>query len=151
SVLVLAGVTTVGTLTVFLAYLAKFFQPVRDAAVLTNSIAQVSVGFERIRTILEADYVVPERPDAIQPPPFSGEIEFENVAFGYDADVPVLCDISFRIAPGQMVGIVGPTGSGKSTVVSLVPRFRDTDRGIIRIDGVDVCDYQLHPLRQQIG
>ncbi|MCV7136185.1 ABC transporter ATP-binding protein [Mycobacterium hodleri] len=151
SVLVLAGATTVGTLTVFLAYLARFFQPVRDVAVLTNSIAQVSVGFERIRAILEADYVVPERADAVEPPPLTGEIEFEHVAFGYDADLPVLRDISFRIAPGQMVGIVGPTGSGKSTVVSLIPRFRDTDAGTIRIDGVDVCHYQLHPLRRQIG
>jgi ABC-type multidrug transport system fused ATPase/permease subunit len=151
SALILAGVTTVGTLTVFLAYLAKFFQPVRDIAVMTNSIAQVSVGFERIRAILEADYVVPERPDAIEPPPLRGEIAFENVAFGYDPDVPVLRDVSFTISPGQLVGIVGPTGSGKSTVVSLVPRFRDTDAGTIKIDGVNICDYQLHPLRRQIG
>lgn len=151
SVLVLDGVTTVGTLTVFLAYLAKFFQPVRDVAVMTNSIAQVSVGFERIRSILEADYVVPERAGAIEPPEFAGEIEFKHVAFGYDPDVPVLRDISFRITPGQLVGIVGPTGSGKSTVVSLVPRFRDTDAGTIQIDGVDICEYQLHPLRRQIG
>jgi len=151
SALILAGVTTVGTLTVFLAYLAKFFQPVRDIAVMTNSIAQVSVGFERIRAILDADYVVPERPDAIEPPPLRGEIAFEHVAFGYDVDVPVLRDVSFTISPGQLVGIVGPTGSGKSTVVSLVPRFRDTDAGTIKIDGVNVCDYQLHPLRRQIG
>jgi subfamily B ATP-binding cassette protein MsbA len=151
SELILAGVTTVGTLTVFLAYLAKFFQPVRDVAVMTNSLAQVSVGFDRIRAILEADYVVPERPNAFEPPSLRGEIVFEHVAFGYDPDVPVLRDISFTIAPGQLVGIVGPTGSGKSTVVSLVPRFRDTDAGTIRIDGVNVCDYQLHPLRQQIG
>jgi subfamily B ATP-binding cassette protein MsbA len=109
------------------------------------------VGFERIRAILEADYVVPERPDAIEPPPLRGEIAFEHVAFGYDADVPVLRDVSFTIAPGQFVGIVGPTGSGKSTVVSLVPRFRDSDAGTIKIDGVNVCDYQLHPLRRQIG
>jgi ABC-type multidrug transport system fused ATPase/permease subunit len=151
SELILAGVTTVGTLTVFLAYLAKFFQPVRDIAVMTNSIAQVSVGFERIRAILEADYVVPERPDAIEPPTLRGEIAFEHVAFGYDDDTPVLRDVSFTISPGQFVGIVGPTGSGKSTVVSLVPRFRDSDAGTIKIDGVNVCDYQLHPLRRQIG
>jgi ABC-type multidrug transport system fused ATPase/permease subunit len=151
SELILAGVTTIGTLTVFLAYLAKFFQPIRDIAVMTNSLAQVSVGFERIRAILEADYVVPERPGAIEPPPLRGEIIFSHVAFGYDPDVPVLRDISFTIAPGQLVGIVGPTGSGKSTVVSLIPRFRDADAGTIQIDGVNVCDYRLHPLRRQIG
>jgi ABC-type multidrug transport system fused ATPase/permease subunit len=149
--LILTGVTTVGTLTVFLAYLAKFFQPVRDMAVMTNSVAAVSVAFERIRAILEADYVVPERPDAICPPPLTGEITFEHVAFGYDPEVPVLRDITFKIAPGEMIGVVGPTGSGKSTVVSLVARFRDTDAGTIQIDGVDICDYQLHPLRRQIG
>jgi ABC-type multidrug transport system fused ATPase/permease subunit len=149
--LILAGVMTAGTLTVFLAYLAKFFQPIRELAVMSNSIAAVSVGFERIRAILEADWVVPERPTARDPQPFAGEIVFEHVAFGYDAAAPVLRDISFTIAPGQTVGIVGPTGSGKSTIVSLVPRFRDTDSGTIKIDGVDICEYRLHPMRQQIG
>jgi ABC-type multidrug transport system fused ATPase/permease subunit len=149
--LILAGVMTAGTLTVFLAYLAKFFQPIRELAVMSNSIAAVSVGFERIRAILEADWVVPERPTARDPQPFAGEIAFEHVAFGYDAAAPVLRDISFTIAPGQTVGIVGPTGSGKSTIVSLVPRFRDTDSGTIKIDGVDICEYRLHPMRQQIG
>jgi subfamily B ATP-binding cassette protein MsbA len=109
------------------------------------------VGFERIRAIIEADWVVPERPTATDPQQFRGEIVFEHVAFGYDAAAPVLRDISFTIAPGQTVGIVGPTGSGKSTIVSLVPRFRDTDSGTIKIDGVDICDYKLHPMRQQIG
>jgi ABC-type multidrug transport system fused ATPase/permease subunit len=151
SALILAGVMTAGTLTVFLAYLTKFFQPVREIAVMTNSFAKVSVGFERVRAILDADFVVPERPDAIEPPRFRGEIVFENVAFGYDPEVPVLRDVSFAIPAGQLVGIVGPTGSGKSTVVSLVPRFRDPDAGYIKIDGVNICDYKLHPLRRQIG
>ena len=151
SVLILAGVMTAGTLTVFLAYLAKFFQPVREIAVMTNSFARVSVGFERVRAILDADFVVPERPDAIDPPRFRGEIDFEHVAFGYDVEVPVLRDISFTIPAGQLVGIVGPTGSGKSTVVSLVPRFRDPISGYIKIDGVNICEYKLHPLRRQIG
>ena len=151
SMLILAGTMTLGTLTVFLAYLAKFFQPVRDMAVMTNSLAAVSIAFERIRAILEADFVVPERPNAIDPPRLRGEIAFEHVAFGYQADVPVLRDVSFTITPGQTVGVVGPTGSGKSTVVSLVPRFRDTDSGTIKIDGVNICEYKLHPLRRQIG
>jgi subfamily B ATP-binding cassette protein MsbA len=151
SALILAGAMTVGTLTVFLAYLSKFFQPVREIAVMTNSFAKVSVGFERVRAILDADFVVPERPDAIDPPPFRGEIVFEHVAFGYDPEVPVLRDVSFTIQAGQLVGIVGPTGSGKSTVVSLVPRFRDTNAGHIKIDDVNICEYKLHPLRQQIG
>jgi ABC-type multidrug transport system fused ATPase/permease subunit len=149
--LIVSGAMTAGTLTVFLAYLAKFFQPVRELAALSNSVAAVSIGFERIRAIYEADWVVPERPTAIDPPKLRGEITFDHVAFGYSPDAPVLRDISFTIPPGQTVGVVGPTGGGKSTIVSLVPRFRDSDVGTIAIDGVNVCDYKLHPLRQQIS
>jgi ABC-type multidrug transport system fused ATPase/permease subunit len=101
--------------------------------------------------VCDADKVIPERPAPADPPPFRGEITFERVAFGYDSAVPVLRDITFTITPGQMVGIVGPTGSGKSTVVSLIPRFRDPDAGSITIDGVDIADYKLHALRCQIG
>ena len=151
SLLILSGAMTAGALTVFLAYLTKFFQPVRDLSVMTNTIAQVSVGFERVTAICDADATVPERPAPKEPPRFRGEIEFEHVAFGYDHDRPVLRDITFSIAPGQTVGIVGPTGSGKSTLVSLIPRFRDLETGNIRIDGGDICDYRLHGLRCQIG
>jgi subfamily B ATP-binding cassette protein MsbA len=142
---------TVGALTVFLAYLAKFFQPVRDLAQMSNTLAQVSVGFERVQEISNAGKVIPERPAATEAPPFRGEIAFEHVAFGYDPEVPVLHDITFTIRPGQMVGIVGPTGSGKSTVVSLIPRFRDPDAGSILIDGMDIRDYKLRGLRAQVG
>ncbi len=151
SLLILAGVMTAGALTVFLAYLAKFFQPVRDLAQMTNTFAQVSVAFQRVSAVCDADQIIPERPAPQDPPRFRGEIVFENVEFGYDPSVPVLRDISFTTAPGQMVGIVGPTGSGKSTVVSLIPRFRDPLSGRIMIDGVDICDYKLHGLRCQIG
>ena len=151
SLLILSGTMTVGALTVFLAYLAKFFQPVRDLAQMSNTIAQVSVAFERVGAVCDADQVIPERPTPIDPPPFRGEIAFEHVAFGYHPDVPVLSDVSFEITPGQMVGIVGPTGGGKSTMVSLIPRFRDGSAGLITIDGVDIRDYKLHGLRSQIG
>jgi subfamily B ATP-binding cassette protein MsbA len=151
SLLIMMGAMTVGALTIFLAYLAKFFQPVRDLAQMTNTIAQVSVAFDRVRAVSEANAVIPERPTAKDPPPFRGEIAFRHVAFGYDPKVPVLRDITFTISEGQMVGIVGPTGSGKSTVVSLIPRFRDVDTGTITIDGTDIRDYTLRGLRSQIG
>jgi ABC-type multidrug transport system fused ATPase/permease subunit len=151
SLLILAGATTVGTLTVFLTYLVKFFQPVRDLAQMTNTIAQVSVAFERVQAVCDADDVIPERPAPADPPPFRGEIAFEHVGFGYDPATPVLRDINFTIAPGQMVGIVGPTGSGKSTLASLIPRFRDLDAGTITVDGVDIRDYKLRKLRSQIA
>jgi subfamily B ATP-binding cassette protein MsbA len=151
SLLIMAGAMTVGALTIFLAYLAKFFQPVRDLAQMTNTLAQVAVAFDRVRAVTEADKVIPEKPDAKDPPPFRGEIAFSHVAFGYQPEVPVLRDITFTISPGRMVGIVGPTGGGKSTVVSLIPRFRDPDAGQITIDGVDIRDYKLRGLRSQIG
>jgi ABC-type multidrug transport system fused ATPase/permease subunit len=151
SLLILAGAMTLGTLTVFLAYLAKFFQPVRELAQMTNTIAQVSVAFERVRDVSDADKVIPEHPAAKDPPPFRGGIAFEHVTFGYDPTAPVLRDITFTINPGQIVGVVGPTGSGKSTLVSLIPRFRDPDAGRITIDGVDIGDYKLYGLRSQIG
>ncbi|MDT5012812.1 MAG: hypothetical protein QOH57_4429 [Mycobacterium sp.] len=151
SVLILAGVMTVGALTVFLSYLARFFQPVRNLSAMTNTLAQVSVGFQRVMAVCDADKTVPERPAPQDPPPLRGEIEFEHVAFGYKPEVPVLRDITFGVRPGQMIGIVGATGSGKSTVVRLIPRFRDPDAGTIKIDGTEICDYKLHGLRSQIG
>jgi subfamily B ATP-binding cassette protein MsbA len=151
SLLIMAGVMTVGALTIFLAYMARFFQPVRDLAQMTNTIAQVAVALDRIEAVFQADTVIRDRPNAVEPPPLRGEISFSGVTFGYKPGSPVLRDITFTISPGQMVGIVGPTGSGKSTVVSLIPRFRDPDAGLITIDGVDIRDYTLRGLRSQIG
>jgi subfamily B ATP-binding cassette protein MsbA len=151
SLLILAGTMTVGALTVFLAYLAKFFQPVRDLAQMTNSIAQVSVAIERVVALMDTDNVIPEAAAPTDPGHLRGEIAFSHVEFGYEPGLPVLRDISFTVAPGQMVGIVGATGSGKSTLASLIPRFRDADAGRITIDGIDVRDCVLRRLRAQVG
>ncbi|HEX6828477.1 MAG TPA: ABC transporter ATP-binding protein [Burkholderiales bacterium] len=149
--LVLADTMTVGALTIFLTYLGKFFKPVQDLAKMSSTIAQTAVGIERIQTILDADQVLPERPDARDPGAVRGGIDFEKVAFAYDPKAPVLSEVSFSIAPGQMVGVVGPTGGGKSTVVSMIPRFYDPTGGCVRIDGVDVRDMSLRGLRTNIG
>jgi ABC-type multidrug transport system fused ATPase/permease subunit len=149
--LVLSGAMTAGILTVFLSYFARFFKPVQDLAKLTNSIAQTAVAAERIQSILQTGEIIPERPSARVPRFLRGEITFDHVAFSYDSDPAVLRDVNFRIEPGQFVGIVGPTGSGKSTIVSLIPRFYDPTAGRILIDGVDVRDYQLRGLRQQFA
>jgi ABC-type multidrug transport system fused ATPase/permease subunit len=151
SALILAGVMTAGALTVFLSYLAKFFKPVQDLATMTNTIAQAAVGVERIRGILDADTVIPEHPDAREAGALIGDIEFEHVAFAYNADAPVLKDVNFKIKAGQLVGVVGPTGGGKSTIVSLIPRFYDPSSGVVKIDGVDVREYKFHSMRDQIG
>jgi len=149
--LVLASAMTAGSLTVFLSYLHKFFKPVQDLAKMTGTIAQAAVGVERVRGILDIDLSIPERPDARVPGKLAGAIEFDRVAFAYDAAKPVLKSVSFAIAPGQFVGIVGTTGTGKSTVVSLIPRFYDPSAGRVLIDGVDVRDYKLQLVRNQIG
>src|SRR5208282_3385956 len=102
-------------------------------------------------TILSADDIVPERADATDPGQVKGAITFDHVAFSYDSDTEVLRDVSFTIAPGQIVGVVGPTGCGKSTVLSLIPRFYDPTAGRVLIDGASVDTCKLAALRTQVG
>jgi len=153
--LIVAGAMTAGALTVFLAYLSKFFKPVQDLAKMTNTIAQTAIGLERIQTILATDEMIHERPDAVAPGKLRGAVAFEHVAFSYglpqDGNAGVLRDIDFSVRAGEVIGVVGPTGSGKSTVVSLIPRFYDTTGGRVTLDGRDVRDYKLHALRDQIS
>ena len=149
--LIVAGTMTAGALTVYLAYLTKFFKPVKDLASMTSAIAQTTVALERIKGILSADDIIEVVEGAVDPGRIRGSIRFEHVAFGYEKDVPVLRDVSFEIRPGQVVGVVGPTGSGKSTVLSLIPRFYETTGGRILIDDKDVRSLKLSALRDQIG
>jgi ABC-type multidrug transport system fused ATPase/permease subunit len=149
--LIVAGTMTAGALTVYLAYLAQFFKPVKDLASMTSAIAQTTVALERIQNILAADDVIVEKSGAVDPGRAKGAITFENVAFAYSEEASVLRDVSLHIEPGQIVGVVGPTGSGKSTVLSLIPRFYDATSGRVLIDGVDVTDYKLSALRAQVG
>jgi len=151
SALILSGAMTAGTLTVFVSYLASFFKPVQDLAKLTNTIAMTAVGVERVSALLDTAPDVVEKPDALDPSRIKGAVSFHKVGFGYDPATPVLRDVTFDVGPGQLVGIVGHTGSGKSSLVSLIPRFYDPSVGTVRIDGVDVRDFKLHELRRQIG
>jgi ABC-type multidrug transport system fused ATPase/permease subunit len=149
--LILKDAMTVGALTVFLAYLNKFFKPVQDLAKNTNAIAQATVSLERIKRILDTDDVIKDRADARTLVTAKGTIAFENVAFGYDPGAPVLKGVDFVIEAGQKLGVVGTTGGGKSTVVGLIPRFYDAHAGRVLIDGVDVTQYTKESLRKQIG
>ncbi len=152
--LVLIEAMTLGGLTVFLSYLGKFFKPVQDLAKMTTSIAQASVALERIQAILDTDTVIPQKENAKDTGTLKGHIDFEHVAFAYEPDNPILRDVHFSIKAGQRIGICGPTGGGKSTVVSLIPRFYDPSNGKVIIDGVDITDFQLHGergLRDQIA
>ena len=118
---------------------------------MTNAIAQTAVGVDRIQSILNANDVIPEKEGAIDPGTLKGDIEFDKIVFGYNKDAQVLKDVSFKIGAGQMIGVVGPTGSGKSTIVSLIPRFYDPSGGRVTIDGVDLRDLKLRTLRSQIA
>lgn len=149
--LVLSGVMTVGSLTVFLSYLAKFFSPVQDLAKKTATIAQATVSLERIKVLLDTDIIIPQKPKAKNPGKLKGDIVFENVCFQYNPSEPVLNNLSLSIKAGEKIGICGPTGSGKSTIASLIPRFYDTTSGKIYIDGNDITDFKLEGLRNQIG
>jgi ABC-type multidrug transport system fused ATPase/permease subunit len=149
--LVLKHVMTIGSLTVFLWYMNKFFSPVQDLAKMTSTIAQATVALERIQAILGTDIVVAEKPDAEEPGKLYGDIVFDHVAFAYDPESPVLKDINLQISCGQRIGICGPTGCGKSTVMSLIARFYDPTGGRVLIDGKDIADFTLDGLRSQIG
>jgi subfamily B ATP-binding cassette protein MsbA len=149
--LIMAGVVTVGILTVFLSYLTKFFKPVRDLAKMTTSVAQANVAAERIHTMFQADDVIVDRPNARRATAIRGEIVFDTVSFGYEPMARVLSDVSFTIPAGHLLGVVGPTGSGKSTIISLIPRLYDPTGGVILLDGVDIRDYTVDSLRQSIA
>jgi ATP-binding cassette subfamily B protein len=149
--LVLAGQLTPGALVVFLLYLGKMYKPMRDLAKMTDTVSNAAVGFERIREVLETENGVRDLPHARRASRFKGEIEFDKVSFGYNEDQLILKDVSFRIEPGQVAAFVGPTGGGKSTIISLVARFYDPVSGEVRIDGTNISDYSMKSLRQQIS
>ena len=149
--LVLAGELTVGALVVFLLYLGKMYKPMRDLAKMTDTVSSAAVGFERVREVLETEGGVRDLPKAKKAPRFQGKIEFDKVSFGYNADQLILKDVSFQIEPGQIAAFVGPTGSGKSTILSLVARFYDPVSGEVKIDGTNIRNYKMKSLRQQIS
>lgn len=118
---------------------------------MTDAYSKASVGYERLREILENDSEVRDLPRARRAPAFRGRIEFENVSFDYQAGQPTLHDVSFVIEPGQTAALVGPTGAGKTTIISLIPRFYDLKSGVIKIDGRDILSYTQQSVRQQIS
>jgi len=148
--LAISGQISAGVLVVFLLYLSKLYKPIRDLSKMTDTIAKATVGFERIQEVLELESRVRDLPNARTAPPFRGCIEFDHVSFGY-GDTKVLTDVSFRIEPGQVAAIVGPSGTGKSTIVTLMTRFYDPLSGQVRIDDTDIREYSLKSLRDQIS
>jgi ATP-binding cassette subfamily B protein len=149
--LVLQGQLTAGALVVFLLYLGKMYKPMRDLSKMTDTVSKAVIGAERIRELIRLEDGVSDRPYARTAPRFRGRIEFDRVYFGYHDSQPVIEDISLRIEPGQYVALVGPTGAGKSSIISLIPRFYDPSSGRLIIDGEDARNFSLRSLREQIS
>jgi ATP-binding cassette, subfamily B, bacterial len=149
--LVLAGQISAGVLVVFFLYLGKLYKPMRDLSKLSDTFSKASVGFERIQEILATEGQVRDLPNARPAPPLKGGITFDHVHFGYQADQMILQDVSFTIEPGQVAAFVGPTGTGKTTIISLIPRFYDPNSGQVLIDGTDVRRFKQQSLRRQIS
>ena len=149
--MVLAGSLDAGMLVVFIFYLKKMYKPMQELSKMTDSFSKASVGYERIREVLATEREVKDLPGARIAPRFKGEITFENVDFCYEPDRPIIKNVSFRIKPGQVAALVGPTGAGKSSIIGLIPRFYDLNSGAIKIDGANVNTFTQKSLRQQIS
>ena len=149
--LALAGTITPGSLLVFLLYLGKMYKPMRDLSKMTDTISKTQVGYERIREIVDTDREVRNLPGARPAPKLKGEIEFRHVDFKYVDRPLTLKDVNFKLKPGQLGALVGPTGAGKTTIASLIARFYEPTGGQVIIDGKDIRSYRIKSLRQQIS
>lgn len=149
--LVIAGSLTTGALLVFVVYLGKMYKPMKDLSKMADTLSKAAVSFERIAEILNIERQVRNVPGARPAPPFMGRIEFEHVCFGYTPEQLVLHDVNMVAEAGQRVALVGLTGSGKSTLIGLIPRMYDTLGGRITIDRRDIRSYTLESLRRQVS
>jgi ATP-binding cassette, subfamily B, multidrug efflux pump len=148
---VAAGAMSPGRLTEFLTYMTLLQSPIRQIAMIVAAAARATTSGQRLFEILDIAPGVADRPGATDLAVTRGVVRFEHVDFAYDPGAPVLHDISFEVAPGRTLGIVGPPGSGKSTIANLIPRFYDVTGGRVTIDGQDVRDVTLASLRSQVG
>lgn len=147
---VLSGDLSVGEMVVFTAYLASLYTPLANIFQTYGLVQKAKAGVRRAFEILESEQSLPEGHKVFSRPA-KGEISFEQVSFGYDTSQPILQKIDLHVTPGQKIAIVGPTGAGKSTLVSLLPRFYDPQSGRVKIDGVNISEFQLKSLRRQIA
>jgi ATP-binding cassette subfamily B protein/subfamily B ATP-binding cassette protein MsbA len=148
---VVDGRLSIGTLLVFLAYLNSLQGQFRVFSGVYGTLQETGASVDRVADMLEADLEVADRPGAVPLPPARGHVLLDRVTFGYEPDRPVLREVSLEVQPGQTVAIVGATGAGKTTLVSLIGRFYDPWQGRVLVDGRDVRDVQLRSLRGQIG
>ncbi len=148
---VMQGRMSLGLLLVFLAYLSQLYKPMRNLSKLAALVSRGQASADRLQEVLSVHTRVPERPDAIPTPRLRGDVELTSVSFGYEPGRAVLRDVSLRAHAGEVVALAGPTGVGKSTLVSLIPRFYDPWDGQVLIDGHDVREFTVASLRQAVA
>jgi ATP-binding cassette subfamily B multidrug efflux pump len=148
---VVSGAVSVGLVVSFMVYVQRFYRPIQMISGLWTQMQSALAGAERIFELLDTQPEIVDAPDAEDLPPAEGRIAFEGVYFAYKPDEPVLQDINFSAEPGQTIALVGPTGAGKTSVVSLLMRFYDVLQGRITVDGRDIRHVKQANLRQQMG
>ncbi len=151
SFLILNDVITSGAFVSFLAALIMLYTPMKSMGSTYNSVLMSFMAIERVFGILDSVPAIKDKPDAIQMPAMHKQIEFQNVSFQYIKDVPVLKNINLTVNQGEVIALVGNSGGGKSTLVSLLPRFYDVTGGKLCVDGTDIRDFTLHSLRENIA
>jgi len=149
--MVLAGALSAGSLVVFIWYLGKMYKPMQALSKMTDTYSKAAVSYERIREVFETNGVIKDVRGARLAPRFKGKIQFEHVNFSYAPGVPILKDVSLRIEPGQVAALVGPTGAGKTTIISLIARFYDPESGAVKIDDQDIRRYKYKSLRGRMS
>jgi len=148
---VIAGALTVGSLVAFYFYLARLMRPVRMIGFMTSMVVRALAAGNRVFDIIDAEVDVHDKEDAVEVPETQGRITFQDVWFSYDGTNMVLKDIDLNVQSGQTVAILGATGSGKSSIINLIPRFYDVSKGSIKLDGTDLRDLKIKSLRGTIG
>ena len=150
--MVLRGEITLGELVAFNSYMLLLAQPAQQLAWLVNAAGEASAGLQRTFEILETEADIQSPADPVPVHQFRGAVDFDHASFRYTSNhEDALADIDLKVAPNQKIALIGPTGSGKTTLVNLIPRFYDVSQGAVRIDGVDVRQMDLKALRRQIG
>jgi subfamily B ATP-binding cassette protein MsbA len=148
---VVNGALTAGALVAFLTYAVNLANPVKRISRVYGTINKAMAAAERVFNVLDTEEKLKDKPNAIELPKISGDVQFDHVSFGYKKDVDVLHDLTLEAKPGQVIAFVGPSGAGKSTIANLIPRFYDVTAGSIKIDGIDIRDVTIRSLREQIG
>jgi ATP-binding cassette subfamily B multidrug efflux pump len=145
------GTVTVGVLVAFGSYVWRFWQPVNNICNFYNTILTAMASTERIFELLDTPPDIYDHSDAIEMPEIQGEVTFDNVSFYYEPEKPVLKDVNFKVAPGETIALVGPTGAGKSTIVNLISRFYEPIKGRVLVDDFDINTVTMNSLRKQMG